>query len=192
MTHTRRKFITASAATLAAVGVPGLQNQPAHAQAVGARAPQWDILEWINGDGGNVDTLRGKVIIIDFFQLWCPGCNKFSGPLLKVWQDKFADDIAAGHLALVKIHTVFEGHKYQTVERLKTYVKEKGITVPVGIDRHAGDRRLPETMLRYKTRGTPEVVMIDGNGVIQFREFGYFDSTEAESIIAGMIDQTRT
>ena len=191
MSHTRRKFITASAATLAAGGLPGLQGQSAHAQAIGVKAPQWDILEWINGDGGNVDTLRGKVIIIDFFQLWCPGCNKFSGPLMKIWQDKFASDIAAGHLTLVKIHTVFEGHKYQTVERLKTYVKEEGITIPVGIDRHVGDRRLPETMTRYKTRGTPEMVIIDGNGAIQFKEFGYFDPAGAELMIARMINQAR-
>ena len=58
----------------------------------------WEIANWLNGDGGNVDTLKGKVVIIDFFQLWCPGCNSFSGPLMNHWQKVFARDIADGLL----------------------------------------------------------------------------------------------
>lgn len=192
MQQTRRRFIATSAAALATSWLSGQLVTPVQAQAVGRKAPSWDILEWINGDGGNVDTLRGKVIIIDFFQLWCPGCNKFSGPLMTHWQDKFSDQIAAGQLALVKIHTVFEGRNYQTVKRLKTYVEEKGITLPVGVDRHVGDRRIPETMQRYQTRGTPEMVIIDANGLIQFQEFGGFDHAPVEQMIVEMINKART
>lgn len=191
MDNTRRAFITTSAAAFAALGLTGRITTVVQAQAVGRRAPDWDILEWINGDGGNIDTLKGKVIIIDFFQLWCPGCNKFSGPLMNYWQSKFADEKAAGQLVFVKIHTVFEGRNYQTVKRLKSYVKEKGITIPVGVDRHIGDQRIPETMRRYKTRGTPEMVIIDGDGVIRFQEFGSFDPATVEPMILQMIESAR-
>lgn len=192
MQHTRRNLLTTSAAMLAGASLPGLLSIPAQGQAVGRPAPSWDILEWINGDGGNVDTLKGKVIIIDFFQLWCPGCNKFSGPLMTHWQEKFSNEMAMGQLVLVKIHTVFEGHNYQTVNKLKTYVKDKGITIPVGVDRHIGERRIPETMRRYKTRGTPEMVIIDGNGIIRFQEFGGYEPTPVEAMIDEMINQART
>jgi len=158
---------------------------------VDRRAPAWDISEWINADPGNVDSLSGKVIVIDFFQLWCPGCNKFSGPLLAHWQQKFADSIADGQLILMKIHTVFEGQSYQTVRRLKSYIREKKIDLPVGVDRHADGERLPETMRRYRTRGTPEIAIIDRDGIIQFQEFGYFEPEPVEAMIQSMLVPTR-
>lgn len=152
-----------------------------------APAPAWDIAEWINADPGTVQSNRGKVIVIDFFQLWCPGCNTFTGPLMQQWQDRFSVEIDNGDLLLVKIHTVFEGHDYQTVRRLKAYLLEEGITLPVGVDRHYGDDHLPETKKRYQTRGTPEVVMIDRNGQLRFQRFGWFDPAVAERYLDFLI-----
>ena len=154
------------------------------------KAPQWAITEWINGDAGNVDTLQGKVIVIDFFQLWCPGCNRFSGPLMSYWQQKFAGAIEAEKLVMVKIHTVFEGHTYQTVSRLKDYVKEKGITIPVGVDAHEDGQRVPVTMSRYRTSGTPEMAVIDKNGLIRFQQFGGFEYKPVEQMIRALIQKT--
>ena len=188
----RRQFLAGVAAAVAASAVPLPFAAVIEARAAGVRAPQWDISEWINGDAGNVDTLQGKVIVIDFFQLWCPGCNKFSGPLMKYWQHKFSADVDAGRLVMVKIHTVFEGHSHQTVERLKRYVREKNITIPVGVDRHEQGRRIPETMHRYNTRGTPEMVVIDPDGMIRFQKFGYFEPNSVEPMIVEMFDQART
>ncbi len=181
--QTRRRFLSSTACLLLASSF----STPLIAATSRRKAPQWDISEWINADAGNVDSLRGKVIIIDFFQLWCPGCNRFSGPLMKHWQQKFNRDIKAGGLVLVKIHTVFEGHGYQTVERLKSYVKEKGVTMPVGIDRHLADQRLPVTMRRYRTRGTPEMVIIDKDGMIRFQKFGFFDADAVEPLITRLL-----
>ena len=145
-------------------------------------APAWDIEQWLNANPGQVDDHLGKVIVIDFFQLWCPGCNTFTGPLMHQWQQRFPDEIASGDLLLVKIHTVFEGHHYQTVSRLRQYITDKEITLPVAVDRHHNDHR-PETKMRYHTRGTPEVVIIDRHGMIRFQQFGGFDAAAAERYI---------
>ncbi|MEQ8822901.1 MAG: TlpA disulfide reductase family protein [Filomicrobium sp.] len=188
----RRKLLSGLSATAVLPLAASIPFSHAIAQDLPRAAPQWDILEWINGDGGNVEELRGKVIIIDFFQLWCPGCNEFSGPLLKSWQTKYGDAVASDDLVLVKIHTVFEGRNYQTVQRLKRYVKEKAITIPVGVDRHRdnGDR-IPITMRRYRTRGTPEMAIIDREGMIQFQQFGYFDPPTAETLIDRLLGAKR-
>ena len=45
---------------------------PAHA-AAGKKAPEFDVSEWLNSPGLKLADLRGKVVVIDFFQLWCPG-----------------------------------------------------------------------------------------------------------------------
>lgn len=190
-TRSRRSFLTGAGAAAAAASLPLQLSLSGGANALTRKAPQWDISEWINGDAGNVDALKGKVVLIDFFQLWCPGCNKFSGPLMTYWQKRFATEIEDGRLVMVKIHTVFEGHSYQTVERLKSYVKEKGITIPVGVDRHKDGSRIPVTMERYRTSGTPEMVFIDTDGMIRFQQFGYFEPVPAEQMVVEMLELAR-
>lgn len=146
-------------------------------------APEWHIQEWIVGPAQTMKGLRGKVVVIDFFQLWCPGCNQFTLPLIDSWETKFAAEIERGDLALVSIHTVFEGHSVQTNERLKTFVKEKGMDHPVGVDMHEMDTRLPDTMINYQTRGTPEIAIVDKQGRLRFQQFGYFDTDWAEGYL---------
>ncbi len=145
------------------------------------QAPEWVVSEWINSDGFTLSDMRGKVVIIDFFQLWCPGCNKFSGPLMKKWEGKYSN---RKDIQLIAIHTVFEGHSQQTPKRLRQYVKEKNITYPVGVDDQVSGQRLPETMIRYRTRGTPEMAIIDKEGKIRFQHFGSFNA----DVIEGLID----
>lgn len=190
---TRRDIMVGGGAVIAA-GAAGLSSgaiTPAYATGVGCQAPQWAITEWINRDPGNIDTLAGKIVVIDFFQLWCPGCNSFSGPLMTKWQQTFADEIADERIVLVKIHTVFEGRNYQTVERLKEYVAAKKITLPVGVDAHVDGQRLPVTMKRYATRGTPEMAVIDQEGVIRFQKFGFFEDVPVEAMIRDLLGRSR-
>lgn len=85
-----------------------------------------------------------------------------------------------GDIQLVGIHTAFEGYSYQTPERLRQYIKEKNILHPIGVDGYVLTRRKPETMIRYHTRGTPEIVIIDKLGRIRFQQFGGFNPAVAE------------
>ena len=150
------------------------------------QAPGWVISEWINSTGLTLEDLQGKVIVIDFFQLWCPGCNKFSIPLMEKWKQKYID---RKDIQLIGIHTVFEGHSQQTPERLRQYVKEKNITYPIGIDKYVSSQRLPETMIRYHTRGTPEMAIIDKNGRIRFQHFGSFNTAVVEKLIDTLLTE---
>ncbi len=152
-------------------------------------APEWVISEWINGPESTLAELRGKVVVIEFFQLWCPGCNRFSIPLMKHWNDRFAESIRRGRLVLISIHTVFEGHDYQNAVRLKTFVKEKSIHHLVGIDAHQHGDHTPETMKRYQTRGTPEMAVIDRSGHIRFQRFGGFNPTPVEQLIRRLLNE---
>ncbi len=159
----------------------GLQAAP------GEPAPRWDIETWFNSEPLNVEDLKGKVVIIDFFQMICPGCRKFSIPVVKGWEHRFKSQIKAGNLAIISIHTVFEVHQIQTNDRLKKFLKKIKITHPVGVDRHKFGEWMPETMRSYKTRGTPEVVIIDKKGIIRFQKFGRFDVNAARKLIQKLL-----
>lgn len=158
-----------------------------HAAADRIKAPEWDVSEWINGTGTTLEALKGKVVIIDFFQLWCPGCNNFSIPLVETWEKTFVQAVKDEKLVFISIHTVFEGHDYQNPTRLKNYLKEKGISHLVGVDRHKEGEELPETMKIYRTRGTPEMAIIDKKGMIRFKKFGGFETVQAEHLIRKLL-----
>jgi thiol-disulfide isomerase/thioredoxin len=150
-------------------------------------APEWDVAEWFNSKRFNLADLKGRVVVVEFFQLWCPGCNAFSIPLMKEWHQTFGDELATNKIKFVSIHTVFEGFDYQTPDRLRRFLKRKKIHHPVGVDRAIQGRRLPQTMRRYGTMGTPEMAIIDKKGVIRFQEFGGFRPASAEALIRKLL-----
>lgn len=152
-------------------------------------APEWTISKWIQGPETTLQGSQGQVVIIDFFQLWCPGCNQFSIPLMAYWEDTFSEEISSGKLKLISIHTVFEGHNYQSDSRLEKFVVEKKMRHPVAVDFLPAGSRLPKTMIDYKTRGTPEMSFIDKNGRIRFQKLGSFDVEWATGYIRQLLEE---
>jgi thiol-disulfide isomerase/thioredoxin len=155
---------------------------------LGQKAPEIQASTWINSDKISINDLKGKVVVIDFFQLWCPMCNSFVKPLLKHWHKKYATQIKNGDLVIMGVHTVFEGHSIQNLEALKFYLKKNNITHPIANDLLISGH-LPETMKKYRTRGTPEVAIIDKQGIIRFQNFGSFQPKVAENLINNLLKQ---
>ena len=52
-----------------------------------------------------------------------------------------------------------------------------------------GDR-VPITMRRYRTRGTPEIANIDKNVNIRFQQFGYFETQTGKQLIRKLVEET--
>jgi thiol-disulfide isomerase/thioredoxin len=151
------------------------------------QAPEWVISQWLNDDPGSIADNRDRVILIDFFQLWCPGCNRFSIPLFQQWDASYGgrDDVL-----IVSIHTVFEGHAHQGPSRLRSFVADNDMRHPVGIDAYADPHdETPITMRRFRTRGTPHVVILDKRGRVRFSRFGSFDIDEAETLIEVLLGE---
>ena len=175
--RTGRSRLPVAALALGAMMVAAAGTSPALARA----APEWAVSEWINGDPGPLENHRGRVVLLHFFQLWCPGCNHFSIPLFHRWEEKYG---ARDDVLIISIHSVFEGHSFQSANRLHGFVADKEIDHPVGIDDYADSSdRTPITMRRYRTGGTPQVVIIDKKGEIRFSHLGGFDSARAERLI---------
>ncbi len=150
-------------------------------------APEWETSGWLNGSPGKLSELRGKVVLIEFFQLWCPVCNSFSIPLFQHWNELYGgrDDVA-----IVSIHTVFEGHDVQTVKRLREFVQEKGILYPVGLDAYDSPKgTIPVSMRRFKTEGTPQIAIVDKGGMLRWSHFGKFDPAPVEALIDRLLGE---
>ncbi len=148
---------------------------------VNKRAPELVISEWINdAPPSTLGDMRGNVIVINFFQMKCLGCKTFSIPLMFYWEKKYneRDDII-----FISIHTVFEDHQHQKPSLLKEFVRQKGITHPVGVDTLEPGESIPVTMNRFKNGGTPCITIIDKKGSIRFKQLGNFDVDAASELI---------
>lgn len=132
-------------------------------------APELTVAEWVNSDPLTVESLRGKVVVIEAFQMLCPACVTHSLPQAqRIRRAYSADDVA-----VVGLHTVFEHHDVMGPDALRTFLSEFRITFPVGIDLHDDpDDRIPATMREYALQGTPSTILLDRRGRVRSSSFG--------------------
>lgn len=133
----------------------------------GSPAPEFDVSEWI-GPPSPLSSLRGRVVMVEAFQMLCAGCVSYGIPQAQRVHRLFPD------VAVVGLHTVFEHHEVTGPDALRVFTSEFGITFPVGIDRHEDDP-LPVTMRTYGLKGTPSVLLIDRAGLLRLSHFGRLD-----------------
>lgn len=138
---------------------------------------------WLNSAGPlDIPDFRGRVLIIEAFQMLCPGCVAHGLPQAQRIARIFPND----QVAVIGLHTVFEHRDVQgTREALAAFVHEYRLDFPIGIDRQDG--RLPASMTAYDMQGTPTLVAIDRNGLRRFQHFGHIDDLSLGSVIGTLL-----
>ncbi len=150
-------------------------------------APELAVTLWFNTDDSpTLAGLKGEVVVIEAFQMLCPGCVSHGLPQAKRIQQAFGDD-----LTVLGLHTVFEHHEAMTPVSLEAFLHEYRITFPVGVDAHEPGISLPITMGRYQLRGTPSLVVVDRAGRLRVNAFGQIDDLAVGAILARLIDEPR-
>lgn len=146
-------------------------------------APPLLTSDWLNTTKPlDIPDFAGKLLVIEAFQMLCPGCVSHGLPQVQRITQVFPSD----QVAVIGLHTVFEHHKAQgTREALAAFAHEYRLDFPIGIDRQDG--RLPATMTAYEMQGTPTVVVIDRNGFRRFQRFGHVDDLTLGSILGTLL-----
>ncbi|MDO5670998.1 MAG: TlpA disulfide reductase family protein [Corynebacterium sp.] len=129
----------------------------------------FDVTEWFNSDPLSVEELHGKVVVVEFFQMLCPGCVNHSLPQAQSVHHKTKRD----QVVVLGIHSVFEHHEVTGPAALQVFLKEFGITFPVAIDRPG--EVLPKTMKRWQLEGTPTTMLVDRQGRVRQKWLGQVD-----------------
>ena len=111
----------------------------------GKTPPPLDIAKWL-GPAMTLEQLRDKVVLLDFWGVWCGPCRKKLPHTQKIY-DQFKNQ----DLAVIGIHSAFR------TEELTSFLAENNYTFPVGID--TGD-----TANNYSVRGWPTYYLIDKQG----------------------------
>ncbi len=96
----------------------------------GQLAPPLRVSEWVQGGPLHVSDLTGKAIVIEVFQVNCPGCFLYAIPeaieIAKTFSDK--------GVAVIGLATAFEDFELNTVENLKLLLTKRE---PIGETLHA-------------------------------------------------------
>lgn len=133
-------------------------------------APQLLVAEWLNTPQPiTLTDLRGKVVLIEAFQMLCPGCVSHGLPVAA----RVAATFPSTAVAVIGLHTVFEHHNAQLPrDSLEAFLGEYGIAFPVGIDLPSDESAIPRTMAAYHMQGTPTTILVDRVGRLARQTFG--------------------
>lgn len=132
-------------------------------------APELQTQQWFNArEPVSLAALRGRVVVIEAFQMLCPGCVSHGLPQAMRILETFdpADVVVLG------LHTVFEHHAAMTPVALEAFLHEYRIGFPVGVDAPGDGKGLPKTMAAYRMQGTPTLLLIDRQGRLRAQHFG--------------------
>lgn len=149
-------------------------------------APELDVAQWFNTETPiTLASLRGKVVVIEAFQMLCPGCVSHGLPQAQ----QIAATFSADDVAVLGLHSVFEHHDAMQPHSLEAFLYEYRIRFPVAVDQPAdpGTGPIPKTMRTYSLQGTPSLIVIDRAGVLRINHFGQAGDMQVAAEISKLI-----
>jgi thiol-disulfide isomerase/thioredoxin len=132
---------------------------------------------WLNSPPLTRETLRGKVVLIDFWTYSCINCLR-SLPYVKAWAEKYKNT----GLVVIGVHTpefAFE----KSLSNVKNAVNELGLSYPVAIDSNFNIWRA------FHNSYWPAHYFIDANGKVRYHHFGEGEYEESERVIQDLLKE---
>ncbi len=133
------------------------------------RAPELVGLQsWINSDPLTLASLKGKVVLIDFWTYSCINCVR-TLPHVEKWYETYKDK------GFVVIGIQAPEFAFEKVEKnVRDAVKQHGLTYPIALDNDLA------TWQAFNNQYWPAHYLIDKNGIIRADHFGEggYDTTE--------------
>lgn len=136
------------------------------------------ITAWLNTPGGapiELKSLRGKVVLIDFWAYSCINCQR-AIPHLVDWYDAYRDR----GLEVIGVHT--PEYAFEKVQaNVVSGAEDLGITYPIAMDNAFS------TWTNYRNRYWPAHYLIDKQGVVRHIKFGEGDYATTEKLIRQLL-----
>jgi thiol-disulfide isomerase/thioredoxin len=145
----------------------------------GLAPPFTGISAWLNTPGNKpltLQSLRGKVVLVDFWTYSCINCRR-SLPHVEAWYR----DYAKYGLVVVGVHTPEFAFEH-VVSNVSSAAKGLGVRYPIAIDNNYG------TWDAYGNQYWPAEYLIDQQGVIRREEFGEGNYAGTETAIRALLE----
>jgi peroxiredoxin len=89
----------------------------------GSSAPDLQVSEWVQGGPINLKDYQGKVVVVEVFQVNCPGCFIYGIPEAIDNYNKYKND----GVVILGLATAFEDFDKNTIENLRLLLNEKKV-----------------------------------------------------------------
>jgi cytochrome c biogenesis protein CcdA/thiol-disulfide isomerase/thioredoxin len=136
------------------------------------------ITAWLNTPGGrplSLTSLRGKVVLVDFWTYSCINCQR-SLPHVESWYSRYH----ANGFEVVGVHTPEFAFEH-IVTNVKQASQQLGVVYPVAVDNGY------KTWTDYQNQYWPAEYLIDATGHVRHAEFGEGDYGGTESLIRTLL-----
>ncbi|OXR34498.1 cytochrome c biogenesis protein DipZ [Pseudomonas umsongensis] len=137
-------------------------------------------VEWVNSPALTNESLKGKVVLVDFWTFDCINC-KHTLPYVKDWAKKYEKD----GLVVIGVHTPEYGFE-RIIDNVRDKVKEYGITYPVAIDNNYAIWR------NFDNQYWPAHYLIDAKGQVRYTHFGEGSYDTQEKMIQQLLEEAKT
>ncbi len=139
-------------------------------------APEFTgIQEWLNSNPRTMASLKGKLVLIDFWTYSCINCIR-TLPYITKWDATYRDK----GLVIIGIHAPeFEFEK--NVDNVRAALKKHGIQYPVAVD-----NRL-DTWTAFQNRYWPAHYLINQQGQVVYTHFGEGNYAQTENNIRHLL-----
>ncbi len=134
--------------------------------------------EWFNSEPRTMASLKGKVVLVDFWTYTCINCIR-TLPYLREWNEKYKDK----GLVIVGVHSPeFEFEK--SPDNVKKAIEDYKLTYPVMQDNDFA------TWRAYSNRYWPAKYLVDAKGNVRYTHFGEGDYDETEKEIQKLLKES--
>jgi thiol-disulfide isomerase/thioredoxin len=165
MNASRRRFFATMAMAIAATQSESLLRRLALSVGAGAASaagnmPGFKVERWVNSPPLTADMLRGKVVLVDFWEYTCINWIRTS-PYVKAWNRDYADR----GLVVVGVHAPeFEfGKRAENIDR---GIRDHGLTYPIALDNEFA------TWQAFGNDAWPSKYLFDADGTLTKRWVG--------------------
>ncbi|MFN2138319.1 MAG: TlpA family protein disulfide reductase [Candidatus Promineifilaceae bacterium] len=155
----------------------GLMRTNATRPEAGQPAPGFDVeffngYEWQGKQAADLDEMRGKVVVLNFWASWCVECRLEADLIEQSWRQYADQDV------------VFLGVAYADVEPNSiAYLKDFGITYPNAPDLGTDISDM------YEITGVPETFFIGKDGVIEHVQIGPLSQATLNGVIQQLLQE---
>ncbi|WP_322071708.1 cytochrome c biogenesis protein DipZ [Paraburkholderia bannensis] len=150
-------------------------SAPSALPVLGQLPPLQGAVQWLNSAPLDAQSLRGKVVIVDFWTYSCINCLR-SLPYVKAWASKYRDK----GLVVIGVHApefAFE----RNVDNVRKAVHDLGVDYPVAIDNDYAIWRA------FNNQYWPAHYFADAKGQIRYEHFGEGEYDQSERVIQQLL-----